>query len=49
MENCTECNTSYDPETVNIPSPISNGMCAVCGTQLTDAKIEELKALIAAK
>jgi rRNA maturation endonuclease Nob1 len=46
MKTCTECNSQYDESNVVIPTPIPDGMCAVCGTQLTDEQIEELKAKI---
>jgi len=42
MENCTECNKEYNPEEVNIPNPIPDLMCAVCGNQLTEQEIQNL-------
>lgn len=39
---CTECNSEYDESKVNIPSPIPDGMCANCGTELHPDVIEEL-------
>ena len=42
MSQCPECNSNYDPESVVLPSPLPDGMCGVCGTQLTDEEILEL-------
>ena len=42
MENCNHCNSSYDPTKVQIPTPIPDGMCAFCGTQLTPEQIQAL-------
>jgi hypothetical protein len=39
---CEYCNKEYNPETVNIPTPIPDGMCAYCGTQLTEEEIQTL-------
>ena len=39
---CNECNSTYDPDTVNIPMPIPDLMCANCGTQLTQEQVEAL-------
>ena len=47
MENCSHCGSPYDPSNVNIPSPIPDGMCFICGTQLSEEKIAELLALYA--
>jgi hypothetical protein len=46
MKNCNECNSEYDESNINIPIPIPDKMCSVCGTILTDEQIEELKAKI---
>jgi hypothetical protein len=43
MKNCNECNSEYDESNVNIPNPIPDKMCFVCGTILNDLQIEELK------
>ena len=43
MKNCNECNSEYDELNVNIPNPIPDKMCAICGTVLTDEQIERLK------
>ena len=48
MENCKDCNTQYDPTKVNVPSPIPDFMCAICGTQLTETQIQELNAKLTA-
>jgi|APSaa5957512535_1039671.scaffolds.fasta_scaffold68446_2 DNA-directed RNA polymerase subunit RPC12/RpoP len=40
---CTECNKEYDTDTVEIPTPLPDGMCANCGNTLTS---EEIQALI---
>ena len=42
MNTCKDCGTEYSPASVTIPSPIPDGMCAICGTQLSDQKIVEL-------
>lgn len=44
MKICTECNSQFDESKVEIPQPVPDKMCAVCGTILTDEQIEELKA-----
>jgi aspartate carbamoyltransferase regulatory subunit len=41
---CEYCHKDYNPETISIPNPLPDGMCAYCGTQLTE---EEVAALIA--
>jgi rRNA maturation endonuclease Nob1 len=43
MKTCTECNSEYNELTIEIPQPIPDKMCAVCGTVLTDEQIEALK------
>jgi rRNA maturation endonuclease Nob1 len=43
MKKCNECNSEYDESNVNIPQPIPDKMCAVCGTILTNEQINELK------
>ena len=42
MSQCTECNSEYNPEDVSLPSPLPDGMCGVCGTQLTEEQINDL-------
>lgn len=41
MKTCSQCETQYD-ESVEIPSPLPDGMCAECGTQLTEEQITKL-------
>ena len=41
---CEFCHKEYDENNVNIPIPLPDGICAHCGTQLTE---EEIQALIA--
>lgn len=41
---CEHCHKDYNLETVNIPSPLPDRMCAYCGTELTE---EEVQILIA--
>ena len=48
MENCKDCNTQYDPTKVNVPSPIPDFMCAICGTQLTETQIKEINTKLTA-
>ena len=36
MENCIECSKEYDPNNASIPSPIPDGICAVCGNELSE-------------
>lgn len=43
MKICIECNSEYDELKVSLPQPLPDKMCAVCGTILTEKKIEELK------
>jgi len=43
MANCTECNKEYNTEEVNIPNPIPDLMCAVCGSTLTEQEIQNLE------
>ena len=42
MENCKDCNSQYDSTKVNLPSPIPDYMCAICGTKLTEAQVTAL-------
>ena len=42
MENCNECNSLYNKDTVNIPTPMPDYMCAKCGTQLTKEQVQTL-------
>lgn len=42
MTNCEQCNALYDEQNINVPTPLPDGMCAVCGTQLTQEQIKEL-------
>lgn len=42
METCPHCNNEYDPENVSIPDPLPDRVCFHCGTELTEAQIEEL-------
>jgi rRNA maturation endonuclease Nob1 len=44
MKKCNECKNEYDELNVNIVNPIPDGMCATCGTILTESQIKELKA-----
>ena len=41
-QTCPDCNTSYDPDTVDVPTPIPDLMCAICGTQLTQEQVDAL-------
>lgn len=36
MANCSECSKEYDPETVDIPSPLPDRMCYICGNTVTE-------------
>jgi rRNA maturation endonuclease Nob1 len=42
MNTCEHCHNEYNEELVNIPTPIPDGMCAYCGTQLTEKEIADL-------
>lgn len=42
METCSECKSVYNKDTVNIPRPLPDYMCAKCGTQLTKEYIQTL-------
>jgi rRNA maturation endonuclease Nob1 len=42
MKNCIECNSIYNENNVNIPNPIPDNVCSVCGTELTEEQINEL-------
>lgn len=42
QKTCSQCSTVYDTENVNIPSPLPDGTCFECGTQLTQEKIDSL-------
>ena len=44
MENCVECNKEYDPNNMTIPSPIPDGMCAVCGNELSEEEQNQVMA-----
>lgn len=43
MKTCEQCHKEYDETNVNIPTPIPDGMCAYCGTQLTEEEIQILR------
>ena len=43
MENCVDCSKEYDPQVIEIPNPIPDGMCAVCGSILTEEEQEEVR------
>lgn len=40
---CDECGATYDPDTVNVPTPVPDFMCANCGTQYTQEEIAALQ------
>ena len=42
IQTCEHCFEEYDTETVSIPTPIPDHMCAFCGTQHTEDKVKEL-------
>ena len=42
MKECTQCKSKYDESKVDIPQPLPDKMCAICGTQLTDEQIAKL-------
>ncbi len=42
MKNCEHCNNEYDEINVDIPNPLPDRMCAVCGTELTEEEILDL-------
>jgi len=42
-QTCPDCGSTYDPDSVNLPSTIPDKMCAKCGTTLTDAEIAALQ------
>lgn len=39
---CNSCGSTYDTDTVNIPQPAPDLMCAECGTQLTQEQVNNL-------
>ena len=41
-ETCTECGSTYDPATVDVPTPVPDLMCTECGTQLTQEQVDAL-------
>jgi rRNA maturation endonuclease Nob1 len=43
MKYCENCKKNYDETNVNIPSPLPDGICAYCGSELS---VEEIQALI---
>jgi hypothetical protein len=49
MKSCIECNSQFDESKVEIPNPVPDKMCAICGTVLNDSQIEELKQIVATK
>lgn len=49
MTTCSACNSEYNEEELNIPNPIPDKMCAVCGTVLTNEKIQNIKNLLNAE
>ena len=42
MKTCSQCNSEYDENNVNITYPLADRMCAECGTILTEEQITEL-------
>ena len=44
-QTCPDCGSTYDPNSVNVPSPIPDQMCATCGTTLTNAEIARITTL----
>lgn len=46
MDICKDCGSEYDSTSVEIPSPLPDRVCAVCGTELSAEKIAEIVAKI---
>jgi hypothetical protein len=46
MDICKDCGSEYDSTSVEIPLPLPDGICAVCGTELSAEKISEIVATI---
>lgn len=39
---CSQCGSTYNPETVEIPSPLLDGMCFECGTVHSSEDLENI-------
>jgi hypothetical protein len=42
MKNCIECNSEYNDVNLEIPKELPDGMCSICGTLLSDNRIQEI-------
>jgi transcription elongation factor Elf1 len=49
METCSHCNSQHESTLVEIPKPLPDGMCALCGTQLTPEQFAALNTGFAPK
>jgi transcription initiation factor TFIIIB Brf1 subunit/transcription initiation factor TFIIB len=43
MKKCTQCDSEYDENNVNITYPLADRVCAECGTLLTEEELDALK------
>lgn len=41
-QTCSECGTTYDPDTTTVPTPVPDFTCAECGTFFTQSEIDAL-------
>jgi len=39
---CEYCDSEYNTDTISIPEPLPDYMCAYCGTLHTENKVKEL-------
>ena len=42
MTTCEHCHKEYDETNVIVPTPLPDGMCSFCGTQLTEEEVQTL-------
>jgi hypothetical protein len=42
METCKACGSQYDSANVQIPSPIPDGVCGQCGTELSQERLDQI-------
>lgn len=42
MENCQDCGHEFDPNSVEVHTPIPNNVCFRCGSELSESEIAAL-------
>lgn len=44
MAKCSISGKEYNPETVDIPNPLPDNVCGICGSELTEEQLQAEKA-----